>query len=212
VYDPLLEDLLKTVGANETAGHTRRVRQIEEILSSVTFADDDVVLECFSGPGSLTIPMALKCRRVIAVEVDSLVSFNLHQQLEILGIRNVDFIIGDICAASTREAIRARAEGSALKHLHTPGYRVIPETISACASLPPVTLTMVLPLSLLRREWAWQDYHHVAEAHVWFEGHVRDGSLEVLGVHPLRKLSGMASSGIFRLLCRRPMPIIEHVG
>lgn len=60
-YDPLLVDLLQTVGAKESHGHTRRISQIKEILSSLDLSADDVVLECFSGPGSLTIPLALNC-------------------------------------------------------------------------------------------------------------------------------------------------------
>ena len=58
----------------------------------------------------------------------------------------------------------------------------------------------VLPLSLIRTEWAAADYPHIAAAAQWFGREVRRGTLDVLGVWPIQKRSGRASSGIFKLI------------
>lgn len=206
-YDPLLLNLLKSVEGSERTGYTRRLSQVHEILSAISLHPDDVVLECFSGPGTLTIPLALKTRRVIAVEADHTISLHLQRRLEEVGITNIEFIVGDIREETTLVRLRERGACKVTKHLHTPGYAVIPETISVCSNLSLSEMTMVLPLSLLWHRWAIQDFPHILQAQLWLASHIQNGDLDILSVHPLRKPSGSASSAIFRLVCYRPITV-----
>ncbi|MDI9623391.1 MAG: 16S rRNA (adenine(1518)-N(6)/adenine(1519)-N(6))-dimethyltransferase RsmA [Methanothermobacter sp.] len=65
----------------------------QKILSYADLKDDDVILEIGPGIGTLTIPLASKAGKVIAIEKDKKVATILKDRLK--NHKNVDLIIGD---------------------------------------------------------------------------------------------------------------------
>lgn len=65
----------------------------DKILSYANLKDDDIVLEIGPGIGTLTIPLASKAGKVIAIEKDKRIASILKRKL--YGHDNVEVIIGD---------------------------------------------------------------------------------------------------------------------
>ena len=71
---------------------------MQRLMSHASLTKDDVVLEVGAGFGFLTQLLSSKCKKVVAVEVDSpFVSF-LRKQLQ--SLQNVELIEGDILKIS----------------------------------------------------------------------------------------------------------------
>ncbi len=198
-YDLPILDLLHSIDGSRTVGHTRRIDQIINLLSIAELDPNDVVLECFAGPGSITIPLALHCKKVITVEVDSLMAKNLKNQLCNSGIENVEVIVGDITSPLTQDKIQSAASSGITKQVHTPSYYVISETISVCSKYEPGILNIVLPLSLLKPEWGEKDFLHIQKAQEWFGETCSKSIIEVIGITPLIKPNRKASSAVFQI-------------
>lgn len=67
---------------------------LQRLLSYASVSDEDVVLEVGAGLGFLTRLLAQKCRKVIAVEIDSKLIKILREHL--YDLRNVELIEGDV--------------------------------------------------------------------------------------------------------------------
>jgi 16S rRNA (adenine1518-N6/adenine1519-N6)-dimethyltransferase len=71
---------------------------LQRLLSYASISDLDIVLEAGAGLGFLTRLLAQKCRKVIAVEIDSKLIKILKEQLR--DLRNVELIEGDVLKVS----------------------------------------------------------------------------------------------------------------
>lgn len=71
---------------------------LKKIISYASINREDVVIEIGAGLGFLTKLLSKKCRRVIAVEIDSKLAKILKEQLH--GLHNLDFIEGDLLKVS----------------------------------------------------------------------------------------------------------------
>lgn len=69
-------------------------RDIKKILEEAKLKKEDVVLEVGAGMGNLTIPLAKKCKKVIAVEKDEKLVEILKENLK--DFKNVEIVEGDI--------------------------------------------------------------------------------------------------------------------
>jgi len=78
-------------------GQNYLIRQniLLKILNFAELSPDDVVLEIGPGIGTLTIPLAIKVNRVIAVEQDQKIASVLKKRLKQSGITNVEVIVAD---------------------------------------------------------------------------------------------------------------------
>ncbi len=68
---------------------------LDKIIEYSEISSDDVVLEIGAGIGTLTIPLANRAKKVIAVEQDSQISAVLKKRLEDLEILNVHLLTAD---------------------------------------------------------------------------------------------------------------------
>jgi len=68
----------------------------KRIASHADIDEDDIVLEIGSGLGALTIPLARKVRKVIAVETDNRLVPLLKSELAVNGVTNVEVLEQDI--------------------------------------------------------------------------------------------------------------------
>jgi len=71
---------------------------LQRLVSYASLSDKDVVLEVGAGLGFLTRLLAQRCRRVLAVEIDSRLVKILKEQLS--GLRNVELIESDVLEVS----------------------------------------------------------------------------------------------------------------
>jgi len=71
---------------------------LQRLIFYASVSDTDVVLEVGAGLGFLTRLLAQKCRKVIAVEIDSKLVKILQEQLR--DLRNVELIEGDVLKVS----------------------------------------------------------------------------------------------------------------
>jgi len=68
---------------------------LSKIIQYSDISSEDVILEIGAGIGTLTLPLARKARKVIAVEQDPQISSILQKRLKELNISNVDLITAD---------------------------------------------------------------------------------------------------------------------
>lgn len=83
-------DLKHSLGQNFTVDPEMRDR----IADAAGLMPDDEVLEVGAGAGALTVALAQRCRRVVAVEVDRRLVPVLREVLD--GVRNVEVVESDI--------------------------------------------------------------------------------------------------------------------
>ncbi len=90
---------------NKRKGQNYLIRQniLLKILNFAELSSDDVVLEIGPGIGTLTIPMASKAKRVIAIEQDKKIASVLKKRLKQSGITNVEVIIADATKIDFKE-------------------------------------------------------------------------------------------------------------
>ncbi|HDQ05723.1 MAG TPA: ribosomal RNA small subunit methyltransferase A, partial [Candidatus Bathyarchaeota archaeon] len=101
---------------------------LQRLVSCASLTEDDVVLEVGAGLGFLTQLLSSKCKKVVAVEVDSKIVKILKAQLP--DMPNVDLI-----------------EGDALKVSLPPFNKVV--------SAPPYSISSPLLFRLLERKFDW---------------------------------------------------------
>ncbi len=83
--------LNKNLGQNYLIDKNKR----DKIIEYANITNKDVVLEIGSGIGTLTIPLALKAKKVIAIEKDNAIYKILENELEKNNIKNVKLIKED---------------------------------------------------------------------------------------------------------------------
>jgi 16S rRNA (adenine1518-N6/adenine1519-N6)-dimethyltransferase len=71
--------------------HFLRAPSVERLLRAVAPERDDVFLEIGPGRGALTLPLAARCRRVVAVEIDRTLAGRLRERAP----ANVEIVEGD---------------------------------------------------------------------------------------------------------------------
>jgi 16S rRNA (adenine1518-N6/adenine1519-N6)-dimethyltransferase len=74
--------------------HFLRAPSVERLLRAVAPAADDVFLEIGPGRGALTLPLAARCRRVVAVELDRALAARLRERAP----ANLEIVEGDALA------------------------------------------------------------------------------------------------------------------
>jgi 16S rRNA (adenine1518-N6/adenine1519-N6)-dimethyltransferase len=87
--------------------HFLRPAPVERLLAVIAPAHDDVFLEIGPGAGALTVPLAERCARVVAVEIDAALAARLRQSAP----PNVEIVTADALAADLRSLV---PEGSRL--------------------------------------------------------------------------------------------------
>jgi len=87
--------------------HFLRPASVERLLRVIAPAPQDVFLEIGPGAGALTLPLAARSARVVAVEIDA----PLAQRLRERAPANVEIVTGDALAADLRALV---PEGSRL--------------------------------------------------------------------------------------------------
>ncbi len=68
---------------------------LNKIMEYSQISSDDVILEIGAGIGTLTIPLAKKAKKVIAVEQDQKIASILKKRLENLNVSNVEVLVAD---------------------------------------------------------------------------------------------------------------------
>jgi 16S rRNA (adenine1518-N6/adenine1519-N6)-dimethyltransferase len=91
-------DLKHSLGQNFLTDSNLR----DEIAEQAGLSPDDEVLEVGAGVGTLTVALALRCRRVVAVELDGRLIPALRESLA--GIENVEVVRTDILRFNVRSA------------------------------------------------------------------------------------------------------------
>jgi len=69
---------------------------LSKIMDHAEVSCKDTILEIGSGIGTLTIPLAKRAEKVVAVEQDKEIAKILKERLKSLAISNVEIIIGDV--------------------------------------------------------------------------------------------------------------------
>lgn len=82
----------------------------EKIVAAADIADDDVVLEIGAGLGALTVPLARRARRVVAVETDQRLADLLRTEMLARQLDHVEVITADILSLDLAQW--AKSEGS----------------------------------------------------------------------------------------------------
>jgi 16S rRNA (adenine1518-N6/adenine1519-N6)-dimethyltransferase len=80
--------------ARRLGQHFLRAASVERLLRTVAPGPDDVFLEIGPGAGALTLPLAARCRRVVAVEVDAKLAKSLKARVP----ANVEIVEADALA------------------------------------------------------------------------------------------------------------------
>lgn len=101
--------------------HFLRPESVEELLGVIAPAADEVFLEIGPGQGALTLPLAGRCSRVVAVEIDE----ELARRLRGTSPRNVEVVTQDALAADLRSLVPegARLAGNLPYYLSSPLLR-----------------------------------------------------------------------------------------
>jgi 16S rRNA (adenine1518-N6/adenine1519-N6)-dimethyltransferase len=103
--------------------HFLRAASVERLLRSVAPRADDVFLEIGPGAGALTLPLAARCRRVVAIEVDA----TLAKDLAARAPANVLVVEGDALTADLAELVPpgSRVAGNLPYYISSPLLRRI---------------------------------------------------------------------------------------
>ncbi len=70
--------------------HFLRPASVERLLSAIAPGPEDVFLEIGAGAGALTLPLAARAARVVAVELDATLAERLRQRAP----ANVEIVVG----------------------------------------------------------------------------------------------------------------------
>ncbi|WP_303235264.1 16S rRNA (adenine(1518)-N(6)/adenine(1519)-N(6))-dimethyltransferase RsmA [Methanosphaera cuniculi] len=91
----ILEKYNIRLDKNKSQNYLVDNNKLENILQNADIQPDETILEIGAGIGTLTIPMAKKAKKVIAIEKDPLIADVLKQRLIREKIDNVELIKGD---------------------------------------------------------------------------------------------------------------------
>ncbi|WP_369682635.1 16S rRNA (adenine(1518)-N(6)/adenine(1519)-N(6))-dimethyltransferase RsmA [Methanosphaera cuniculi] len=91
----ILEKYNIRLDKNKSQNYLIDNNKLENILKNADIQPDETILEIGAGIGTLTIPMAKKAEKVIAIEKDPLIADVLKQRLIREKIDNVELIKGD---------------------------------------------------------------------------------------------------------------------
>ncbi|PAV08295.1 16S rRNA methyltransferase [Methanosphaera cuniculi] len=91
----ILEKYNIRLDKNKSQNYLVDNNKLENILKNADIQPDETILEIGAGIGTLTIPMAKKAKKVIAIEKDPLIADVLKQRLIREKIDNVELIKGD---------------------------------------------------------------------------------------------------------------------
>src|SRR5262245_50048619 len=80
--------------------HFLRPASVERLLGAIAPASDDVFLEIGPGAGALTLPLAARCREIVAVELDRTLAARLSGCAP-----NVRVVSGDALAVDLRSLV-----------------------------------------------------------------------------------------------------------
>src|SRR5512137_3008158 len=83
--------------------HFLRPDSVEKLLRVIAPAPDDVFLEIGPGAGALTLPLAARCARVVAVEIDEVLARRLRDHAP----ANVEIVTADALEADLRGLVPA---------------------------------------------------------------------------------------------------------
>jgi 16S rRNA (adenine1518-N6/adenine1519-N6)-dimethyltransferase len=103
--------------------HFLRAPSVERLLRTVAPGPDDVFLEIGPGKGALTVPLAARCRRVVAVEVDPKLVKSLRERVP----ENVEIVLADALALDLATLVPqgSRVAGNLPYHISSPLLRRI---------------------------------------------------------------------------------------
>lgn len=101
--------------------HFLRPASVERLLTLIAPAPDDVFLEIGPGRGALTLPLAARARRVVAVELDARLADALRAQAP----ANVEIVTGDALATDLAALVPrgARLAGNLPYYVSSPLLR-----------------------------------------------------------------------------------------
>jgi 16S rRNA (adenine1518-N6/adenine1519-N6)-dimethyltransferase len=101
--------------------HFLRPASVERLLRVVAPAPDDVFLEIGPGRGALTLPLADRVARVVAVEIDAALAEGLRRRVP----ANVEIVTDDALAADLRSLVPvgSRLAGNLPYHVSSPLLR-----------------------------------------------------------------------------------------
>jgi 16S rRNA (adenine1518-N6/adenine1519-N6)-dimethyltransferase len=101
--------------------HFLRSASVEKLLRLIGPAPDDVFLEIGPGNGALTLPLAARCARLVAVEIDA----SLARRLRDRAPANVEIVTADALAADLRALVPrgSRLAGNLPYHVSSPLLR-----------------------------------------------------------------------------------------
>ena len=102
--------------------HFLRPESVGELLQSIAPAAGDVFLEIGPGKGALTLPLAARCARVVAVEIDE----SLARRLRATAPPNVEIVTQDALTADLRGLVPegARLAGNLPYYVSSPLLRL----------------------------------------------------------------------------------------
>jgi len=86
----------------------RDPKLLTQIVDALEPAPGDVVLEIGAGPGALTVVLAPRVQRVIAIERDRRLAKNCGLRIADCGFRNVDIVPGDALKLNWHALVEAR--------------------------------------------------------------------------------------------------------
>jgi 16S rRNA (adenine1518-N6/adenine1519-N6)-dimethyltransferase len=101
--------------------HFLRPASVEKLLRVIAPAADDVFLEIGPGRGALTLPLAARAARVVALEIDGALADELRRRAP----ANVEVVTADALAADLRSLVpeRARLAGNLPYYVSSPLLR-----------------------------------------------------------------------------------------
>ena len=109
--------------ARRLGQHFLRAASVERLLRTIAPGPDDVFLEIGPGAGALTLPLAARCRRVVAVEVDR----GLAERLAARAPASVEIVAADALNADLRALVPpgSRVAGNLPYYVSSPLLRRI---------------------------------------------------------------------------------------
>ncbi|MEN3001372.1 MAG: 16S rRNA (adenine(1518)-N(6)/adenine(1519)-N(6))-dimethyltransferase RsmA [Armatimonadota bacterium] len=118
-------------------------RVAERILAAARLEPSDAVLEVGAGLGALTLELAARVRRVIAVEVDARLVAILQSLIEQQGLENITLIQANVLSLSVPELLRGEERAKVVANIpYAITSPLLEHLLAAKACLPLLVLTV----------------------------------------------------------------------